>query len=228
MINETGFHKDTVDIFTSDVDHSMNSARFIEWIGFAASHLRLYHGLTARIAIIIDNAAWHNELTEESKPPKRSWRKEQIQQWLTEHKVTFDPKLTKAELLETAFHHVPPKQYKTNVAAMEYDVEIVRLPIKYCVLNLIELAWAQLKGYVRTNNTLFRLTDIHSLSQEYMAAVDEDTSVRFIEHAQKAEETFRKADNFMEEEMEPNLVDDDDEDIDPDVYLDSTDDDDGC
>ena len=61
-----------------------------------------------------------------------------------------------------------------------------------------------------------------------MAAVDEDTSVRFIEHARKAEATFRKGDNFIEEEMEPNLVDDDDEDIEPDVYLDSTDDDDAC
>ena len=61
-----------------------------------------------------------------------------------------------------------------------------------------------------------------------MAAVDEDTSVRFIEHTRKAEETFRKADNFMEEEMELNLVDDDDENNDPDVYLDSADDDDGC
>ena len=90
------------------------------------------------------------------------------------------------------------------------------------------MAWAQLKAYVRTNNTLFRLTDISSLAQGYMAAVDEDTSVRFIEHARKTEATFRKGDNFMEEEMEPNLVDDDDEDIEPDVYLDSADDDDAC
>ena len=61
-----------------------------------------------------------------------------------------------------------------------------------------------------------------------MTVVDEDTSVRFIELARKAEETLLKADNFMEEEMEPNLMDDDDEDIDPDTYLDSTNDDDGC
>ena len=125
--------------------------------------------------------------------------------------MKFDPKLTKAELLEIALHHVPPKQYKTNVAAIEYDVQIVRLPIKHCVLNPIELAWAQLKAYVGTNNTLFRLIDIFSLAQGHMATVDEDTSVRCIEHARKAEETFRKADNFMEEEMEPNLVDDDDD-----------------
>ena len=111
---------------------------------------------------------------------------------------------------------------------MEYDVQIVRLPIKHCVLNLIELAWTQLKAYVRTNNTPFRLTEIHSPAQKYMAADDKDTSVRFIEHARKAEETFRKADKFMEEEMERNLVDNDDEDIDLDVYLDSTYDDDGC
>ena len=135
-----------------------------EWIGFAASHLPLHHGPTPRIGIIIDNATWHNELTEDSKPPKWWWRKDQIQQWLIEHKVKFDPKLTKAELLEIALHHVPPKQYKTNVAAIEYDIQIVRLPFKHCVLNPIELAWAQLKAYVRTNNTLFRLTDISSLA----------------------------------------------------------------
>ena len=110
---------------------------------------------------------------------------------------------------------------------MEYDVQIVRFPIKYCVLNPIESAWVQLKAYVRTNNTLFCLTDTKSLSQAYMAAVDEDTSVHFIKRARKAEETFRKVDNFMEEEIEPNLIDDDGENIDPDVYLDSTDDDDG-
>jgi hypothetical protein len=111
---------------------------------------------------------------------------------------------------------------------MEYDVEIVRLPIRHCVLNPIELAWAQLKGYVRSNNTLFRLTDIRSLSEEYMAAVDENSSTRFIAYARKAEEVFRKADAFVEEEVESHLVDEDDEDIEPDLPSDSTDDDDAC
>ena len=109
---------------------------------------------------------------------------------------------------------------------MEYDVQIVRLPSKHCALNPIELAWAQHKTYVSTNNALFRLTDIQSLSQKYMAVVDEDTSVLFIEHTRNAEETFRKADNFVEEEIKPNLMDDDDEDIDLSVYLNSIDDND--
>jgi transposase len=58
-----------------------------------------------------------------------------------------------AELLELAFAHLPTRRYKTNEAAEYYNVQIIRLPIKHCVLNPIELAWSQLKSYVRSNNT---------------------------------------------------------------------------
>jgi transposase len=187
----------------------MNSAHFIEWIEKAASHLRLLHGSTPRIAIIIDNATWHNELAEESKPPKRSWRKDQLQQWLDQHGITYDAKFKKAELLEIAFANVPSKRYKTNAAANIFNVELLRLPIKHCILNPIELAWAQLKAYVRSNNTNFRLTDIRALSEEYIAALDDETSRRFINHVRKAQEQFRTADDFVEEDIEPNLLSED-------------------
>jgi hypothetical protein len=225
MINENGFHKESVDIFTCDEDHSMNSIHFINWVEKAASHLRFLHGPTARIAIIIDNATWHNELIDEAKPPKRSWRKDQLQQWLDEHMLKYDANLKKAELLEIAFSHVPPKRYKTNAAANLFNVELVRLPIKHCVLNPIELAWAQLKAYVRSNNTHFRLTDIRSLSEEYIAALDGETSRRFIEHARKAEEKFRAADDFVEETIEPYLLSED-EHNESDADIDTNDEDD--
>ena len=35
-----------------------------------------------------------------------------------------------------------------------------------------------------------------------------DDCSAFIEHARKAEMTFRAADNFLEEELEPELIDD--------------------
>ena len=70
-------------------------------------------------------------------------------------KISFNLACTKAELLELAFNNLPAKKYLTDVAATEYQVEIVRLPIKHCILNPIELCWSQLKGYVRRNNTAF-------------------------------------------------------------------------
>ena len=171
--------------------------------------MRLQNGPQARIAIVIDNATWHNRLTEESVPPKRAWRKAVLQLWLTNHGIPFDADYTKAELLELAFQNLPPKKYLTDVAAAEFNIEIVRLPIKHCVLNPIELCWSQLKSYVRQNNTQFRLTDITTLSQEYIAALDDCTA--FIAHAHKAEMTFRQADNYVEEAIDPEIVDSDEE-----------------
>lgn len=155
MINEHGFDKETTDIFTCDEEHSMNSTHFVHWIRHAASLLRRRHPEPRRICIVIDNATWHNELCDNVKPPKRSWRKIQVQEWLDQHEINYDSSMTKAQLLELAFANVPPKKFKTNEAAAEHNVQIVRLPIKHCTLNPIELAWAALKKHVRKYNTSF-------------------------------------------------------------------------
>ena len=52
-------------------------------------------GPNRRIAIVIDNATWHSELTESTKPAKRSMRKDQIIEWLENHRIDFDSTLKK-------------------------------------------------------------------------------------------------------------------------------------
>ena len=68
--------------------------------------------------------------------------------------------------MEIAPATVPPKRYTTNPVAYVSNVELGRLLIKHCVLSPIALPWAQLKTYVRSHNTRFRLSDIRSLSEE--------------------------------------------------------------
>jgi len=62
--------------------------------------------------IIIDNATWHSELTDNSKPAKQSMRKHEIIEWLDDHTVEFDSTLTKPELFELASDNKPTKEYK--------------------------------------------------------------------------------------------------------------------
>ncbi|CAF4321303.1 unnamed protein product [Didymodactylos carnosus] len=145
MIGVQGF-VEPFDVRTCDSDHAMNSDHFHKWIRDAAGRLRINHGAGSIIATIIDNATWHNVLCDDAKPPKRAWRKDQLQQWLDNHRIQWVPRLSKAELLQLAFENVPPKRYVSNAIARAFDVEVLRLPIKYCVLNPIELAWAQLKS----------------------------------------------------------------------------------
>lgn len=80
-----------------------------------------------KIVLIIDNATWHNQLTEDTTPPKRAWRKELIIQWLINHKISVPIKATKAELLLLAFDNLPPKRYVVDEVAKKYNVGILRL-----------------------------------------------------------------------------------------------------
>ena len=141
MIDEHGFNKGSVDIFDCDTDHSMNSDHFIQRIEDAVFGLRKKSGPSRRIPIVIDNGAGHNEFTDSTKPPKCSWRKDQVQTCLREHNIDFNIDLQKSELLQLAFVNLPRKEYKVDLMkAKMFDVEILRLPIKHCSFNPIELA----------------------------------------------------------------------------------------
>ncbi|CAF1104810.1 unnamed protein product [Rotaria magnacalcarata] len=94
---------------------------------------------------------------------------------------------------------LPPKEYIVDKVASKYDIEIVRIPIKHCVLNPIELAWSGLKNYVRQQNIRFSLNDIEQLCSEWLAACDPEHVSGYFTHVHKHEEIFKTADKIAEE-----------------------------
>jgi hypothetical protein len=130
----------------------------------------------------------------------------QIQVWLDEHLLEYDMYHSKAELLQLDFAHIPTQTYKAIEAAEYNNVKIVRLPIKYCVLNLIELACSPLKSYVRSSNTQFRLFAVRSLTQQLIVALHEKTLSSFYDHVQKVELAFRQVDTYVENVIEPEVI----------------------
>ena len=69
---------------------------------------------------------------------------------------------------------------------------------------------AQMKQFIREHNTSFKLNDVHRLVVQWMAALDSSTSTSYLQHARQNEDVFKQADNFVEEEIEPQLDEDDD------------------
>ena len=59
-------------------------------------------------------------------PPKRSWRKQLIIDWLDRHDLPFSNNMTKAELLELALDNLPPKSYVVDEVAARHNVQILR------------------------------------------------------------------------------------------------------
>lgn len=144
IISENAFHLPTVDIFKCEQDHNMDGNHFVEWISRTSSLLRQEHGnirfpvsaksnnpmkivgASTKISIIIDNATWHNQLTEDTKPPKRSWNKQKLIDWLDLHQLSYPERAAKAELLEIAFENAPKKKYVVDEAAKIFNVDIIR------------------------------------------------------------------------------------------------------
>ena len=178
--------------------------------------------------MIIDNATWHNQLTEDTMPSKRAWRKDLIVQWLINHNIRVPTKATKAELLVLAFDNLSPKRYVIDERAKNHNVNILRLvyflqnyfsfeypyfqrlPIKHCMLNPIELGWARLKNYVRDNNVNFNLGEVRHLAYQWMTSLNRSTAMGYIRETRRIEDIFKSSDKFTEE-IEEQLVDEDEE-----------------
>ena len=85
-------------------------------------------------------------------------------------------------------------------------MKILRLPVRHCVLNPIELAWPGLKNYIRDNNKNFRLFDVHNLTMEYLAAVDEPLSIIYFQHIKGYKDTLKAADNMFKKQLIQRLM----------------------
>ncbi|CAF1244573.1 unnamed protein product [Didymodactylos carnosus] len=179
----------------------------VNWVFEAAGTLRAENG-NSKICIIVDNAPWHNELTDETKIPKPAWVKAQVVQWLNDHQVPYLAIYTKAELLKLADAYAPKKVFKTDVAAAKFDVDILRLPVRHCVLNPIELAWAEMKTFIRNNNVTFSLKDVSVWDKAWLTACDMQMASSLIEHTIKYEETFKRAD-AISHEHDNDIIEDD-------------------
>jgi hypothetical protein len=78
------------------------------------------------------------------------------------------------------------------------------------MLNPIEIAWAELKNYVRDKNVSFSLKDVRQLAHHWMTSLSRETAAGYVYQTRKVEDTFKKSDRFTEE-IEEQLVDEEDE-----------------
>ena len=78
--------------------------------------------------------------------------------------------------------------------------EVVHLPVAHCKLNPIELAWAQVKGHIKSNTKEFNLTEVEGLAWEGFATVTADRWTKLVVHVQgKVEDHYWSCDSLYEQ-----------------------------
>ena len=76
---------------------------------------------------------------------------------------------------------------------------VVRLPVAHCTLNPIELAWAQVKGHIKTNTHEFTLTGVEHLAWEGFEVATPDLWAKLVKHVRdKVEDHYWAVDGLAE------------------------------
>jgi transposase len=177
---------------SADYHNEMNGENFLEWFK------TILPKLNDNAVIVMDNAPYHS--VKMDKIPVISWKKADIMKWLQEKNIDFDDALVKAELLALVRQHAPPyDKYVVDETAKAANMTVLRLPPYHCELNPIELAWAQVKGYVKANNTTFKLNDVKQLLIDGVARVTPENWRNYEKHILEGESKFWDLDRIVDD-----------------------------
>ncbi len=78
-------------------------------------------------------------------------------------KIAFPEKCLKKKIWEIVKSHRPINtEYVVDHLAKSAGHEVVRLSVAHCELNPIEMAWAEMKNYIKKNNIKFTLSEIET------------------------------------------------------------------
>ena len=80
-----------------------------------------------------------------------SSRKQEMQDWLVARGMEFPEGALKRELFQLIRASNAKPKYVIDEMAKAAGHEVVRLPPYHCELNPIELAWSQVKWYIKEN-----------------------------------------------------------------------------
>ncbi|PSN31296.1 hypothetical protein C0J52_28398 [Blattella germanica] len=112
----------------------MNFQNFSKWV-----EEKLLPNLPSNCLIVLDNATYHS--VQINKAPTLASRKSEIQDWLNTNGISFEEKMTKAELIHIVRTERPIPKYYIDSLFHEHGHETIRLPPYHCDLNAIEYIW---------------------------------------------------------------------------------------
>ena len=100
----------------------------------------------------------------------------------------------------------PEERYAIDEIAKTFGHEVVRLPPYHCELNPIEMAWAQVKGYIKAKNSKFTLSHVKDLTYEGFSKIGKEDWSKLVEHTVKVEDKFWEMDSLHEEVIDEFVI----------------------
>lgn len=183
----------------------MDTENYTKWLTE-----KLIPNLPPNSIVVIDNAPYHSKQL--NKPPTMAARKQDMQNWLSERNITFDPRMTKAELNYIIIRNRPEKEYLVDKLLEESGHEVLRLPPYQCDLNPIEYIWNLVKQRVADKNVDQSERQIEKLAREAIQSITQDDWKKEINHVDRLRKAYWEKQGLEDaRELVINVNDDSDD-----------------
>lgn len=188
-------------LYAGDYHDEMTSVRFEDWWND-----QLLPNIPPNTLIVMDNAPYHSRRREEY--PVQSWTKKKMVEWLDKKAIPYPDKCLKTDIWSIVKRHRPAHpEYVVDYVAKQAGHEVVRLPVAHCELNPIEMAWSQMKDYIKKNNFKFTLTEMERLTHLAFDAVTPDRWKSLIAHVkEKVEDHYWEVDGLQMELVDEFII----------------------
>jgi transposase len=181
---------------TGDYHGQMNYENFFKW--FVE---QLLPNIPRNSIIIMDNAKYHNILSDETFPTPRSYKHE-LQSWLKKNYPELglhnDKSMLKPELYEICKKMAPPPVFKIDQVAEKLGHKILRTPQYHCELQPIESCWGVVKNYCR-DHCEFTMKSLYKHLEIGFSKVTKATCQKIIKKVWLQEELFWAEDTEADE-----------------------------
>ncbi len=175
---------------TGDYHDQMNYELFAKWF-----EERLLANLLEPSLIILDNASYHNVLSEHS-APTGSYTKECIRYWLEKNNIPLPEDYLRAEMVELLNKIAPVPTYAIDEMAEKHGHQVLRTPPYHPELQPIETFWAVVKNTVACKCD-FTIANLVVQIEQAFEEVTKKTCVDLIKKIRKVEDAFWEEDSIL-------------------------------
>ena len=176
---------------TGDYHGQMNWDLFRKWFTEM-----LIPNISKHSIIVMDNAPYHNILSEHSPPTPQSSKKK-IREWLEQNKVYCRDDCLKPELVEVLVKMAPEPVYAVDEIAAAYGHQVLRTPPYHPELQPIETCWGVVKNYM-ARHCDFTMTNLTKQLDNGFHKVSAKTCTKIIAKVRKIEEEFWASDMVLD------------------------------
>ena len=173
-----------------DYHGEMNSDLFQRWL---TTHL--LPSLPEPSVLVLDNAPYHTQLTEDSRCPTTATKKADLIRWLEDRQIVIPHGATRSQLLTLCRQNRPDPQYLIENIVRERGHQVLWLPPGHPELNAIEQVWGYMKHHVRSSLRRFTRTDLLARIEEARHLVDAEVWLSAVRHSEKFENDYWTSDN---------------------------------